>query len=98
AYQVLEMGSVPAYAAVSQAVEQAKRIGGRGAGSFVNGVLQALRRSGPAPAWPALADDPMTHLSAWGSHPRWLVERWVARFGVAQTAALVAANDTRPVL
>lgn len=98
AYQVLEMGSVPAYAAVSQAVEQAKRIGGRGAGSFVNGVLQALRRSGPAPAWPALAEDPLTHLSTWGSHPRWLVERWVARFGVEQTAALVAANNTRPAL
>lgn len=98
AYQLLEMGSVPAYAAVSQAVEQAKQIGGRGAGSFVNGVLQALRRAGPAEPWPSLDEDPVAHLSAWGSHPRWLVERWVERFGAARTAALVAANNTRPAL
>ncbi len=71
AYQLLEMGSVPAYAAVSQAVEQAKQIGGRGAGSFVNGVLQALRRAGPAEPWPSLDE---------------------------RTAALVAANNTRPAL
>jgi len=98
AYQLLEMGSVPAYAAVSQSVEQAKQIGGRGAGSFVNGVLQALRRAGPSVPWPSLDEDPVAHLSAWGSHPRWLVERWVAAFGTAQTAALVAANNRRPAL
>lgn len=98
AYQLLEMGSVPAYAAVSQSVEQAKRIGGRGAGSFVNGVLQSLRRAGPSEPWPSLEDDPVAHLSAWGSHPRWLVERWIASFGVANTAALVAANNRRPAL
>lgn len=98
AYQLLEMGSVPAYAAVSQAVEQAKRIGGRGAGSFVNGVLQSMRRAGPAEPWPSLEADPVAHLSASSSHPRWLVERWIAQFGVAGTAALVAANNRRPSL
>ncbi|MHB1170155.1 MAG: RsmB/NOP family class I SAM-dependent RNA methyltransferase, partial [Longimicrobiales bacterium] len=97
-YQLFEMGSVPAYAAVSQAVEQAKAIGGRGAGSFVNGVLQSLRRAGPAEPWPSLEEDPVAHLSAWGSHPRWLVERWVERFGAADTAALVRANNQRPAL
>ena len=97
-YQLFEMGSVPAYAAVSQAVEQAKAIGGRGAGSFVNGVLQSLRRAGPAEPWPSLEEDAVAHLSAWGSHPRWLVERWVERFGAADTAALVRANNQRPAL
>jgi len=35
---------------------------------------------------------------AWGSHPEWLVERWLERWGPADTAALVAANNTRPDL
>src|SRR5688500_13626560 len=44
-YQLLEMHSVPAYAAVSQAVELVKTAGARSASGLVNGVLQALRRS-----------------------------------------------------
>ena len=31
----------------------------------------------------------------WGSHPEWLVERWLERFGVADTRALMLA-DNRP--
>ncbi|HWV57543.1 MAG TPA: transcription antitermination factor NusB, partial [Longimicrobiales bacterium] len=37
AYQLLEMGSVPAYAAVSQSVELVRGVGGRGADRLVNG-------------------------------------------------------------
>lgn len=98
AYQLLEMHGVPAYAAVSQAVEQGKLVAGRGSGGFVNGVLQSLRRRAHEPDVPRLDDDPVAHLSSWGSHPRWLVERWIARFGPRGAAALVDANNTRPAL
>lgn len=98
AYQLLEMGSVPAYAAVSQSVELAKRARGVGAGRLVNGVLQSLRRRGDEIRFPDPSADPVGYLSTWGSHPRWLVERWVARFGVDEARALVEANDTRPEL
>ncbi len=98
AYQLLELQGVPAYAAVSQAVEQAKQLAGRSSGGFVNGVLQALRRDAHTIEFPALEVDPIAHLSTWGSHPRWLVERWIARFGVQDTAALVTANNARPAL
>ena len=93
-YQLLEMHSVPAYAAVSQAVEQTKSLRRRGASGLVNGVLQSIRRAGAdiAPHDLALIDQ----LSAWGSHPRWLVERWLARFGASETEQLIAANNTRP--
>src|SRR5688572_29479451 len=40
AYQLLEMGSVPAYAAVSQSVELARAAGAGRAAGLVNGVLQ----------------------------------------------------------
>lgn len=43
-YQLVWLGRVPSFAAVSQAVEQAKRIGGRKAGGLVNAVLRQLLR------------------------------------------------------
>lgn len=97
AYQLIEMRSVPAYAAVSQSVELAKSVSGRGAGGFVNGVLQSLRRAQDQLQPPATLES-ITELANWGSHPRWLIERWVAQFGPTATAALVAANNSRPDL
>lgn len=98
AYQVLEMGSVPAYAAVSQSVELAKRAGGRGADGLVNGVLHSLARRAEALEFPSFERDPAAWLTTWGSHPRWLVERWIDRYGTDGARALVEANNRRPEL
>ncbi|MEJ2184892.1 MAG: transcription antitermination factor NusB [Gemmatimonadota bacterium] len=97
AYQLLEMGGVPPYAAVSQSVELAKQVRPSAAG-LVNGVLMALSRRRQPLTYPALDADPVAHLSAWGSHPRWLVERWIQRYGVRDAAALVEWNNTRPAV
>jgi 16S rRNA (cytosine967-C5)-methyltransferase len=94
AYQLLEMDSVPAYAAVSQAVDMTKAIKQKSASGLVNGVLQSLRR-GQAELLPPRGDA-VDVLSTWGSHPRWLVERWLARFGADATEKLIEANNTRP--
>lgn len=94
AYQLLEMRSVPAYAAVSQSVEVAKTLGNRGASGLVNGVLQSMRRD-QEDISPPLAD-PVEQLATWGAHPRWLVERWIARYGEAATEQIVANNNTPP--
>mgnify|MGYP006196174399 CR=1 FL=1 len=40
----------------------------------------------------------MAHLTTWGSHPRWLVERWVARYGADGARRLTEANNSRPQL
>lgn len=98
AYQLVEMGSVPAYAAVSQSVEMAKAVAGKGAGGLVNGVLQTLRRRGGEVRFPDFRDDPAAHLTTHGSHPRWLVERWIRRYGADAARRLVEANNTRPDL
>lgn len=97
-YQLLEMGGVPAYAAVSQMVELAKEAGMGRASGLVNGVLQTVRRDGGSVAFPLLEADPLEHLSTWGSHPVWLVERWLARWGVEETRLLVESNNRRPEL
>jgi 16S rRNA (cytosine967-C5)-methyltransferase len=98
AYQLEAMDGVPPYAAVSQSVELARSLRARGAFGFVNGGLQNLRRRRATLTFPDAAADPVGYLSAWGSHPRWLVERWVARWGAADAARLVEANNRRPAL
>ena len=96
AYQLTEMHGVAAYAAVSQAVELAKRGPSRGAAGFVNGVLQSLRRAPAESTFPPFDTDPAAHLSTWGSHPRWLVERWIERFGAERARRLTELNNERP--
>ena len=98
AYQLLEMGSVPPYAAVSQSVELARMAGFGRVSGVVNGVLQNLQRRGEAIRFPDFRPDPAGHLSTWGSHPRWLVERWIARWGADDARALVEADNLRPEL
>lgn len=88
AYQLLEMDSVPAYAAVSQAVELTKTTK-RSASGLVNGVLQSLQRN---------KDKLPRDEARWTSHPGWLLDRWRARFGWEATMALTEANNRRPDL
>jgi 16S rRNA (cytosine967-C5)-methyltransferase len=98
AYQLLEMGSVPAYAAVSQSVELAREAGEGRASGLVNGVLQSLRRRGGEIRFPDRGRDPVGYLAAWHSHPRWLVERWVREWGMDDAQALLEADNLRPEL
>ena len=95
AYQLLEMGSVPAYAAIAQTVELAKTRAGAGAGKLANAVLRRLDRERDTLALPAVAD-PVEALAAEYSHPTWLVARWLERWGEDETRRLLASNNTEP--
>lgn len=92
AYQLLYMGSVPAYAAIGQTVELAKQRHGIGASRLVNAVLRRLDRERDADP-PPLPTDPVEAIAVSHSHPRWLVARWVARWGAEATQALLEANN-----
>ncbi len=93
--QLLHMGSVPAYAAIAQTVELVKERHGIGASRLANAVLRRIDRERGELALPAPAD-PVEALALAHSHPRWLVARWVARWGAADTAALLAQNNIEP--
>jgi 16S rRNA (cytosine967-C5)-methyltransferase len=99
AYQLLELERVPAYAAVSEAVEAAKQRSGRGAASLANAVL---RRLGPESyasySFPSFDDDPAGYLATWGSHPRWLLERWLGRWPADEVKRLTDYNNSRPAV
>lgn len=93
--QLLYMGSVPAYAAIAQTVELAKQRHGLGASKLANAVLRRLERERDALSLPHVLD-PVDALALRHSHPRWLVARWVARWGAHETERLLESNNTEP--
>jgi 16S rRNA (cytosine967-C5)-methyltransferase len=92
AAQLLHMQSVPAYAAIAQTVELAKRRHGLGASKLANAVLRRLDRERDSLMLP-VPSDPIDNLVIEGSHPRWLVARWVGRWGINETHRLLDANN-----
>jgi 16S rRNA (cytosine967-C5)-methyltransferase len=91
-YQLLHMGSVPAYAAIAQTVELAKVRHGIGASKLMNAVLRRIDRESNDLTVP-LPADPVEALAVKYSHPRWLVARWLARYGEEGTTVLMMKNN-----
>jgi 16S rRNA (cytosine967-C5)-methyltransferase len=91
-YQLLYMGSVPAYAAIAQTVELAKRRHGLGASKLVNAVLRRTDRERET-LFTSHPSDVLDALALKYSHPRWLVARWVERFGEQDTERLLTLNN-----
>ena len=108
-HQLLALDGVPAYAAVHQAGELCSRRVSEQKVGFVNGVLQSVKRlvlpggqeQAPSaeraqrlrPLFDDLEDDPARRLAAWESHPAWLVQGWVQRFGLETTRNICQANN-----
>jgi 16S rRNA (cytosine967-C5)-methyltransferase len=91
-YQLTNMGSVPAYAAIAQTVELAKRRHGLGASKLVNAVLRRTDREREELNVSVSGDDAES-LALKYSHPRWLVARWIERWGAEDAERLLVANN-----
>jgi 16S rRNA (cytosine967-C5)-methyltransferase len=95
AYQLTRLERVPAHAAVDTSVALARRVRGTRAAGFVNAVLRRLSQGAPERTQP---DAGVPALAVEYSHPDWLVERWLNRFGQEETEALLRWNNTPPAL
>jgi 16S rRNA (cytosine967-C5)-methyltransferase len=95
AYQICCLTRIPQFAAVDEAVRLARRAGAGKSAGYVNAVLRSVTRcregAGPDPS-----ADPVGYWESLGSHPRWLVERWVARLGPEEAGRLMEANNAVP--
>jgi 16S rRNA (cytosine967-C5)-methyltransferase len=97
-YQIALLDRVPDHAAVATSVELTKRHVPAASG-LVNAVLRRATRERTLLPLPDPAADPMAHLAIALSHPRWLVERWQARFGPRALRDLLAAdNEAAPTV
>lgn len=94
-YQCLWMERVPTWAAVHETVKLARRFGHQGTARLVNGVLRSLMRQHYSYTLPDPTTQPATHLAVVYSHPEWLVERWLQRYGWERTQALCESNNRR---
>lgn len=94
-YQLRFLSRVPASAAVNESVNLVKRAGAASAAPMVNAVLRRAARGLGEPPGHSLSD-PLARLAVETSHPRWLIERWIAAFGEAETRRLALANNELP--
>lgn len=92
-YQVVHLARVPDFAAVDTAVRLAKRHRRGQAVPFVNAVLRQAAKGWRHVPLPSPERDLAGYLSVRFSHPRWLVDLWLAEYGPEQTHALLAANN-----
>jgi len=97
AYQLFHLERIPASAAINESVALAKTVRGRDWSGFVNAVLRTLQRD-PPPPWPDMARGPLEALAVRYSCPRWLVDRWLARFGLTDAEGLCRATVAIPPL
>ena len=98
AYQLLYLERIPAYAAVDEAVQLARRYGHRGVAGLVNAVLRRLARRGTDLPWPGKETAPAAYLSLRYSMPIWLAQRRLARYGLDEAEALCRAdNENTPI-
>jgi 16S rRNA (cytosine967-C5)-methyltransferase len=91
----LRFTRVPEWAAVDEAVNIEKHLGGKA--ELVNAVLRNYQRKGEKNDRP-LPGDPAKKIAVAASHPEWLVRRWISRFGMKEAEELALANNEIPPL
>jgi 16S rRNA (cytosine967-C5)-methyltransferase len=94
-YQLMYLDRIPEHAAVSEAVNIAKRRGHQGISGMVNGVLRNVIRSKDQLVLPPQLGD-KKRIALGHSHPEWLVARWIKQFGPELTERICAANNEAP--
>ncbi len=97
-YQILFLDKVPDYAAVNEAVDFVKKLQGQKPADLTNAVLRNIIRSKDSIRYPDPNEDVIAYLSAYYSHPTWLVKRWVNRYGKEDAEKFLIANNNKPSL
>ncbi|MEO6223094.1 MAG: 16S rRNA (cytosine(967)-C(5))-methyltransferase RsmB [Vicinamibacterales bacterium] len=101
-YQLRHLDRVPAHAVVHESVEAARVLDAPRAAGFVNGVLRTYLRTRdtialpPRPREGATRRQHLAYLSVTLSHPRWLVARWLDRYGFDATERWCQFNNAAP--
>ena len=97
-YQILFLDRVPDYAVVNEAVEFVKKLQGQKPADLTNAILRNIVKNKNGIRYPDPQEDLVGYLSAYYSHPSWMVKRYVKRFGRENTEKLLSANNEKPFL
>jgi 16S rRNA (cytosine967-C5)-methyltransferase len=96
AYQLLFLQRVPGRAAIHESVELVKIARLRSAAGFANAVLRKVACTNLESTRKSFDGLTAAALSVRYSHPEWLVERWLARFGREKLIELLSYNNHSP--
>jgi 16S rRNA (cytosine967-C5)-methyltransferase len=91
-YQLTFLDRIPPHAAINDSVELVVKARKRSAKGFVNALLRRAARE----RIDLTFSDELDRVSVETSHPRWLLEKWIAQFGLSETEQLAQANN-RPI-
>ncbi len=91
-YQLKFLDRIPPHSAVNESVNLVNRAKKSSARPFVNAILRRLIRENVEIQF---ADD-IDRLSVETSHPRWLLEKWIADLGLDISDSIARANNVTP--
>jgi 16S rRNA (cytosine967-C5)-methyltransferase len=95
-YQIFFLDRVPDSAAVNTSVELAKQAAPAWVVKYVNAVLRNAARNPDALDFENIPAIPEERIAISTSFPRWLVKRWINRFGSETCQSLCAAFNVVP--
>lgn len=95
-YQMLMMDSVPEPVAINETVELAKTFNRKRVSGLINGVLRSIKRNRDSIQSEILSLDDVRRISVAQSHPEWLVERWIERYGTEDALQLCLWDNQAP--
>ncbi len=93
AYQLLYMDKTPAYAAINESVQIAKKHIGTYSSRFVNAIMRKINaaignRDFLDSSIQNTFDNPAQRLSVMYSYPLWIAEHWIKSYGIEKTTLL----------
>ncbi|RZB37126.1 MAG: 16S rRNA (cytosine967-C5)-methyltransferase [Desulfobacteraceae bacterium Eth-SRB2] len=95
-FQIIYLDRIPVSAAVNTSVEMTKAVAAPWVVGYVNGLLRNAVREYRHVAFPEVDKDPAKALATKKSFPKWLIKRWLDRFGLKETGLLCDAINTIP--
>jgi 16S rRNA (cytosine967-C5)-methyltransferase len=97
-FQLVHLDRIPPSAAVNTAVNMAKGLAGPWVAPFVNAVLRQAAAGHAAVPFPDRRAEPVESRAAAGAFPKWLVGRWIGRYGAEAADRLIDAVNSVPAL
>ncbi len=94
-YQLFLTDKIPEYAAVNTVVDIAKSNNLK-TYKFINAILRKAIRNKNDIKYPP--KDSVEYISTFYSHPSWLVEKWIKKFGIEDTKQLCKNNNKPPTI
>jgi len=97
AYQLLWLDRIPKWAAVSESVALARKYKGERMSRLVNALLRKIDPGSALQVAVQKETSEIRRLAVATSHPEWLIERWIDRYGTDQTGAMLDYNNRTPL-